>query len=70
MLSVESKWTVFEEETLAVSATGKSVDNKHSRLLLLHRRRHILTEQDIRKAVVPGERVFWIERSKSAQKVT
>ena len=44
------------EETLAVSATGIIVDNKHKRPLLLERLRHRLTEGDLRKALAPGEK--------------
>ena len=34
------------------------VDNKHNRPLLLQRRRHRLTEEDLREALVPGEKVL------------
>ena len=44
MLSVESKWTVcFSREVI--------LDSKHSRPLLLQRRRHRLTEEDLPKAL-------------------
>ena len=36
-----------QEETLAVSATGMIVDNEHNRPLLLQRRRHRFTEEDL-----------------------
>ena len=45
-------------ETLAVSATGIVVDNKHNSLLLLQRHRHRLTDEDFRKALAPGEKVL------------
>ena len=69
MLSVESKWCGVQEETLAVSATGIIVDNKHNRRLLLQRRRHRLTEEGLRKALVAGRKSFWKEWSKRAQKL-
>ena len=47
-----------QEETLAVLATGIVVDNKHNRLLLLQRHRHRLREEDLRKALAPGETVL------------
>ena len=40
-----------QEETLAVSATGVTVDNKHNRPLLLQRRRHRLMEEKPSKSV-------------------
>ena len=43
-----------QEECLAVSATGTIVDNKHYHPLLLHRRRHRLTEEVPSKG--PGPR--------------
>ena len=47
-----------QEETLAVLATVIIVDNKHNRPLLLQRRRHRLTEEDLRRALAPGEEVL------------
>ena len=46
-----------QDEALAVSATEVIVDNKHNRLLI-HRRRHRLTEEDLRKVLAPGDKVF------------
>ena len=59
-----------QEETLAVSATGIVVDNKHNRLLLLQRHRHRLTEEDLRKALAPGEKVLLEGKVKKRPKVT
>ena len=56
------------QETLAVSATDPIVDNKHSRPLLLQKRRRRLTEENCRKVLVPGDKVFWKERPESVQK--
>ena len=57
-----------QEETLAVLATGTIVVSKHSRLLLLRRRRHWLTGESPRQAVILARRSYWKERSKSVQK--
>ena len=38
--------------------TGKVVDNRHNRPLLLQRRRHRLMEESLRKALAPGEKVL------------
>ena len=46
-----------QDEALAVSATEVIVDNKHNRLLI-HRRRHRLTEEDLRKVLAPGDKVL------------
>ena len=46
-----------QEETLAVLATGRIVDNTHNRPVLLRRRRHRLMEESLRKALTPGEKV-------------
>ena len=47
-----------QEETLAVLSTEVIVDNEHNRPLLLRRRRHRLTEESLRKALAPRERVL------------
>ena len=47
-----------QEETLAVSAAGLTVDIKHNRPRLLQKQRHRLTEENTRKVVVPGEKVL------------
>ena len=47
-----------QEETLAVAATGLIVDKRHNCPLLLQRRRHRLTEENLRKVSVPGEKVL------------
>ena len=46
-----------QDEALVVSATEVIVDNKHNRLLI-HRRRHRLTEEDLRKVLAPGDKVL------------
>ena len=46
-----------QEETSAVSATEIIVDNQHNRPLLLHDRRHKMTEEDLRKETLLGELV-------------
>ena len=70
MLSVESKLDSVQEETLAVSATGAIVDNKHNRLLLLQRRTHTLTEENPRKVLAPGEKVLLEEKVKTRAKLS
>ena len=59
-----------QKETLAVFATEVIVDktstivppnlsqNKNYRPLLVHKRRHRLTEESFRKALAPGEKVL------------
>ena len=42
------------------------VDNKHTRLFLLQKRIHRLTEESLRKALGPGEKGF-LERAESVQ---
>ena len=58
-----------QEQTLAVLARGVIVDNKHNRILLLQRRRHSLTEEDLRAVLAPERKSFWKERSESVQKL-
>ena len=55
-----------QDETLAVSATGKVVDNRHNRPLLFQRSRHRLTEESLRKASAQRRKPLWKERSKKA----
>ena len=47
-----------QEDALAVSPTEVVVDRGHNRPLLLHLRRHRLTEENPRKALVQGDNVF------------
>ena len=48
-----------QEETQAVSATERIiVDNKHNRPFLLKRRRNRVTEEPLREALAPGEKVL------------
>ena len=55
MLSVESKWTVFEKETYVVSVMNERLetdairDKKDNRPLLHQKRRHKLTERNPQK---------------------
>ena len=60
---------LVQEEALAALATGTIVDNKHHRPLLLLRRRHRLTEEDLREALAPGEKVLLEGKSESVQKL-
>ena len=46
----ESKMDSVQEETLAVSV-AIVVDNRHNRPLLLPKRRHRMTEEDLRQTV-------------------
>ena len=59
-----------QEDTLAVFVTGMIVDNKHSRALLFHRRRHRLTEESFRKALAPGQKVLQEGKVRKRVKVT
>ena len=59
-----------QEETLAVLATGVNVDKKNNRPLELQRRRHRLTEEDLRKETHPGEKVFPEGKVRKRAKVT
>ena len=54
MLSVESGWTVFKRRLLQFQPREVIVDNEHTRLHLLQRRRHRLTEESHRKALAQG----------------
>ena len=59
-----------QEETLAVFATEVIVDREHDRPLLLQRRRHRLTEESPRKALVPGESVLVEGKVSKRAKIT
>ena len=64
MLSVESIWTVFKKETLAVSVmrehleTGAVKENEHNRPLQLEERRPRLTEASLIEIKVPEEKAL------------
>ena len=59
-----------QEQTLAVLARGAIVDNKHNRILLLQRRRHSLTEEDLRAGAGPREKVLLEGKVGKRAKVT
>ena len=60
---MKSKKDSVREET--VSATEVIVDRKYNRALLLQLRNHRLTEENLRKVLVPEEKALLEEKTES-----